>query len=153
MERAWLLEDLKPWPVARKALGLVLSQPRESPLKWYDNLYRRKVLGLLENALKNREDWLEEVETYLLAGARLEAMLPAKPKAQDILDALEAVNGWQSPRLALSLCLQKRGPLQAVKESLGLLEEHRSPVSDQEFLKELKELTFAEYLELVTSSS
>ena len=25
MERAWLLDDLKPWPVARKALGLVLS--------------------------------------------------------------------------------------------------------------------------------
>ena len=106
MERAWLLEDLKPWPVARKALGLVLSLPRENPLKWYSLLYRGKVLQVLENALKNREDWLEEVDTYLLAKSRLEIMLPAKPKAQDILDALEVVPGWQGPRLAMSLYFQ-----------------------------------------------
>ena len=153
MERAWLLEDLKPWPVARKALGLVLSLPRENPLKWYSVLYRGKVLQVLENALKNREDWLEEVDTYLLAKSRLEIMLPAKPKAQDILDALEVVPGWQGPRLAMSLYLKKRGSLQAVKEAVGLAdfeEESRDPVSDQEFLRELKGLSLGEFLELVT---
>jgi hypothetical protein len=153
MERAWLLEDLKPWPVARKALGLVLSLPEENPLKWYNLLYREKVLKLLQNALKSREDWREVVETYLLAGAKLDHMLPAKPKAKDLLDALEAVNGWQSPRLALSLYLQKRGPLQAVKDSLGLVDEYREPVSDLQFLKELNELSLAEFLELVTNNS
>ena len=150
MERAWLLEDLKPWPVARKALGLVLSQPRENPLKWYDSLYRKKFLQILENALKNREDWLEELDTYLLAKSRLEIMLPGKPKAQDILDALSVVPGWQSPYLALNNYLQKRGDLQAVKSVLGLEEEYKDPVSDQEFLKELKELSLGEFLELVT---
>jgi len=153
MERAWLLEDLKEWSVARKALGLVLSLPRENPLKWYNLLYRKKVLQVLENALKNREDWLEEVDTYLLAKSRLEIMLPAKPKAQDILDALEVVPGWQGPRLAMSLYLKKRGSLQAVKEAVGLAdfeEESRDPVSDQEFLRELKGLSLGEFLELVT---
>ena len=71
-------------------------------------------------------------------------------KARDILDALDGVRGWESPRLALSLCLQKRGSLRAVKESLGLVDEDRSPVSDKEFLKDLKELSFGEFLELVT---
>ena len=52
-------------------------------------------------------------------------MVPAKPKARDILDALDAVDGWQSPRLALSLCLQKRGSLQGVKDALGLEDEYR----------------------------
>ena len=153
MERAWLLEDLKEWSVARKALGLVLSLPRENPLKWYNLLYRKKVLQVLENALKNREPYLEDVDTYLFAGARLENMLPAKPKAQDILDALSVVDGWQNPYLALNACLQKGGNLQAVKDALGLAnfeEENRYPVSEKEFLKELKELTFLEYLDLVT---
>lgn len=152
MERAWLLEDLKPWPVARKALGLVLSLPRENPLDpvAFRVLYREKVLKLLEKALVDREPYLEEADTFLNARTRLEYMLPAKPETADILDALEAVHGWQNPRLALSLCLQKRGPLQAVKDALGLEEEYKDPVSEEEFLEELKGLSFGEFLEVVT---
>jgi hypothetical protein len=133
-----------------KGPGVVRSLPREDPLRWYDLLYREKVLKLLENALKSREDLEGVLETYL---RRVNYLVPAKPKARDLLDALEAVDGWQSPRLALSLYLQKRGPLQAVKDSLGLVDEYREPVSDLQFLKELNELSLAEFLELVTNNS
>jgi hypothetical protein len=94
-----------------KGPGVVRSLPREDPLRWYDLLYREKVLKLLENALKSREDLEGVLETYL---RRVNYLVPAKPKARDLLDALEAVDGWQSPRLALSLYLQKRGNLAAV---------------------------------------
>lgn len=150
MKRAWLLDELKLYPVARKALGVILSRAKEDPLKQYSTLYRGEVLAILENALKDREDYLEEVDTYLYAKARLEYMLPAKPKANDILAAMEVVDGWQSPRLALILCLQKRGNLQTVKDALGLDCEDPSPASDREFLEELKNLSLGEFLELVT---
>jgi hypothetical protein len=95
MERAWLLEDLKPWSVARNALGLVLSLPGENPLKWYDGLHKRKVLKLLEKALKEKEDLEEVLETYF---PRVNYPVPAKPKARDLLDTqrLKRTLGSQS---------------------------------------------------------
>ena len=152
MERTWLLEELKPWETARKALGLILDRPLENPLepgayRWF---YRKKVLQILERALKHREPYLEDVDTYLYRKSSLEIMLPSKPEAQDILDSLMAFGEWQGPYLALNAYLQNRGSLQRVKESLGLEDEYRSPVSDKEFLKDLKELSFGEFLELVT---
>lgn len=69
---------------------MFLSRPKDDPLDplHYRLLYREKVLRILEKALKDREGYLEVVDTYLYAGARLEYMLPTKPKAKDILDAL-----------------------------------------------------------------
>jgi len=152
MERAWLLEELKPWEVARKVLGLILTKPLSNPLKWYDSLYREKMLRILERALERKEDYVDKVETYLLEGSKLEYMLPAKPEAKDLLAALEDLDNWpRSPSRAMNDYLQKMVSLQAVKESLGLAnfeEENKYPVSEEEFLKELKELSLEEFLEL-----
>jgi hypothetical protein len=65
VERAWLLEDLKPWPVARKGLGLVLSLPEEDPLKSYDLLYQEKVLKLRQNGLHEQGRHLLLQATYI----------------------------------------------------------------------------------------
>jgi hypothetical protein len=101
----------------------------------------------MNKALKEGEDVEGLLEMYL---PRVNYLAPANPKAQDLLDALEAVDGWQSPRLALSLCLQKRSSLQAVKEAMGSKEGYREPVSEAEFLEELESLSLGEFLEMVT---
>ena len=47
--------------------GVLLSLPKEKPLDpvAYRLLCRKKVLQVLENALRGREDYLEEFDTYL----------------------------------------------------------------------------------------
>jgi len=108
MVRAWLPEELKGYPVARKALGVVLRGPGANPLEDYRWLYRDKVRALLEKALESKEPVLEELETYL--GPQVVYWLPKKPEADDVLHHMEEADevNWTGPYLALSLYLQKR---------------------------------------------
>jgi len=149
MESAWLPEELKGYPVARKALGVVLRGPGAKPVEDYRWLYRDKVRALLEKAQESREPYLEELETYL--GKQAVFWLPSNPDADVLLGHMEEADevNWRGPYLALSLYLQKRGSLQDVKDALGL-EEEQSPVSEAEFLEELNNLSLGEFLEMVT---
>ena len=146
MERTWLPEELKPYEAARKALGVLLNRPKNNPEdpQVYRLLYREKVKELVRKS----PDWRESVEACL--GPRALAYLPENADPQEVLDVLENVNGWMGPSLSLSLYLQKRGSLDRVKESLNLRNEDKQPVPNAVFLKELKDLDLAEFLELVT---
>jgi hypothetical protein len=146
----WLPEELKGYEVARKALGVVLRGPGAKPVEDYKYLYRDKVRNLLDKALENGEPVIEEIETYL--GPQAVYWLPKKPEANELLHHMEASDevNWRGPYLALSLYLQKRGSLQEVRDALGLEEREQSPVSEAEFLEELKSLSLGEFLELVT---
>ena len=146
MERAWLLEELKPHPAARNALGVIVDRPKsnpESPLG-YELLYREKVLRAIQKSLEYGEDLLDVVDALLLA--RLD------PK-ENLLAQLKEVDGWMSPMYAMLRYLRKEGSLDEVKEALwGNNPESPYPVSEKEALAEQENLTLSELLESVMTS-
>ena len=90
MKRLWLPEELKPYQVARLALGVIVYLPKtdpENPLG-YELLYDEKILKAIEQSRKWGEDPVDVVVTYLLA--RLD------PK-EDLLAQLKEVDGWSGP--------------------------------------------------------
>jgi hypothetical protein len=65
------------------------------------------------------------------------------------MEAADELN-WQRPAVELDLyLLKKRANIQNLKDALDLENESLDPVSDQEFLRELKALILAEFLEVV----
>lgn len=72
---------------------------------------------------------------------------------EDLLAQLKDVDGWREPLHAMLRDLRKKGSLDEVKEALwGDYPESPYPVSDEEFLEELKSLDLADFLESVMLS-
>jgi hypothetical protein len=106
-------------------------------------LYREK----LEDLVSRSKDLRESLETFL--GPKVVHWLEENQDPGQVVDLMEASPEWRATFLALSLYLQKRGNRGAVKQALRLWKEDRKPVSHQTFLRELKELELAEFLELL----
>ena len=70
MERTWLLEELKRYPEARAALGVVVDRQKSNPEDpdHYRALYLKKVLKAVRKSLEYGEDPVDMVDMYLLAG-------------------------------------------------------------------------------------
>jgi len=82
IRRPWLPEELKPYPVARAALGVVLSRPRENPEDrlTYEGLHDEKILKAIEQSRKQGHDPVDVVDTYLRASGigRYASRVPCK---------------------------------------------------------------------------
>ena len=112
MEKIWLPEELKPYQVARLALGVIVYRPKTDPENpdHYQSLYDEKVLKAIEQSRELGWNPVDDVDTYLLA--RLD------PK-EDLLAQLKEVDGWTWPLHKMLMYLKKRGSLDEVKEALG----------------------------------
>ena len=134
---------------------MVLSRPREKPEdpRTYEALYDEKILRAIEKSRERGLDPVDQVDTYLLAGSKVEYMVGEKPSPEDTLATLEAIYGWKRPRNSMLLHLMKRGSLDQVKDALGRENlEEPFPVSEKEALAEQENLTLSHFLESVMIS-
>ena len=145
IKRVWLPKELKPYQVARTALGVVPeNRPKEhlEDPRTYEALYEQKILRAVKKSQEVGEDPVDVVDTYLLA--RLD------PK-EDFLAQLKDVDGWMSPMYAMLRYLRKEGRLDDVKAALwGKYPESPYPVSEKEAREEQENLMLSEFLESVT---
>lgn len=142
-ERPWLPKELRPYPYARRMLGLVLRKGQKPPrglkvkkAQVYYQLWKEKVLELLqndpdpENALRN-----------LLP--RWEPQHPDDQSArlENFLENPE----WKGPGIRMREYLRGTWKLNDLVDNLDL--QRDQDVDDETFLKELKSLNLAEFLE------
>jgi hypothetical protein len=137
---AWILEELRDYPRARKVLGLPVPQSLEVTGENYRTLYYRKMMGLIAR-------WRGD------PNGLLESFIPnweSVPR-KDLRFNLEERSGpWKRPMLVMMSYLKGKGSLEKVKTAIDLVGDRKDPVTDQEFQKELDSLSLEEFLELTS---
>ena len=131
---------LRPWAAARRLLGLLLNPKVKVEPAAYSLYYRDKLGSLLKKA----QDPEFLLDNYLPNGW-------SQPKLKNPLELYDHLI-VESEELSnhphnLSQYLKNQMSLKEVKEAYGLKDDQKEPVSDQQFLKELKNLSLEEYLE------
>ena len=147
---AWLPNELKKYPVARKVLGVLLPPYWKNGMKMdasrYKSLYRQKLIDLV----KRTPDYRMWMETYLGSGSVW--LLSEKASPEEVMWNLLDNDDLGHPYGTLFMYLDRRASLEDVKEVWDLEDEYEEKVSEKEFVRELKNLDLGEYLELAVKT-
>jgi len=144
--KPWLPKELQKWGYARKVLGLLLHpEVAQSVNKEnYPLYYEDKVLELLQGKEENPAEVLDN-----LLAAGLSPEVDSDPDS--LVAAMLEEEEWQGPLQAMNSYLRGSLKLEDLKEELNLQEQNSEPVSEEEFRKELEELTLREFMEMTVS--
>lgn len=136
----WLPQELRQWEAARKVLGLLVGPKVKVDPNVYHLYHDEKVKDLL--AKEERPDY---VLNDLLP--RKWEHLGEKKSPEELLELLKNDPAWRGPASYFQEYLRKQASLEDLK-SILVLGDPEDPVSEKEFVQELRDLSLREYLEL-----